>query len=78
MQAVVLTGVVWLERIVWLTNQSQLFLVPHSSSQSTKNKILVQELISIILLNEFPVIIKIPMQYETNIKPLTNRKLPFT
>jgi hypothetical protein len=36
MQAVVERGVVWLARIVWLTNQRQLFLVPHFSSQSNK------------------------------------------
>ena len=58
MQAVVVIGVVWLARVVWLAYQRQLFLVPHFSSQS-KKKSLVQELISIILLTEFPVIIKI-------------------
>jgi len=34
LQAVVVTGVVWLARIVLLTNQGQLFLIPHFSSQS--------------------------------------------
>jgi hypothetical protein len=37
-QAVVLTGVVWLERIVWLTNQSQLFLVPILLPNQQKKK----------------------------------------
>jgi hypothetical protein len=42
------------------------------------NQNLIQELIYIILFTEASIIIKIRMQYETSIKPLTNHNLPFT
>jgi len=35
-QAVLEKGVVWFARVVWLTDQRGLFLVPHFSSQSNK------------------------------------------